>query len=72
MSEGTALGRPRSSVDMMIAAIAEANDCVIVTDNEKDFAGTQFINPIRANLKTLQKDKLKFLPKARNIEYIAT
>jgi predicted nucleic acid-binding protein len=30
-----------------IAAIAEANDCVVVTDNEKDFEGVEIINPLR-------------------------
>lgn len=48
MAEGTATGRPRSALDMMIAAVAEANDCVVVTDNEKDFAGLTIINPLRA------------------------
>jgi predicted nucleic acid-binding protein len=47
MAEGAAAGRPRSALDMIIAAIAEANDCVVVTDNEKDFAGLGFINPVR-------------------------
>ena len=47
MADGTAKGRPRSAPDMMIAAIAEANDCVVATDNEKDFAGLKFINPLR-------------------------
>ena len=47
MADGTAMGRPRSALDMMIAAIAEANDCVVATDNEKDFAGLKFINPLR-------------------------
>ncbi len=28
-------------------AVAAGNDCVIVTDNEKDFAGLDFINPLR-------------------------
>ncbi len=37
MAEGTATGRPRSALDMIIAAVAEANDCVVVSDNEKDF-----------------------------------
>jgi predicted nucleic acid-binding protein len=32
----------------MIAAIAEANDCVVVTDNEKDFTGLTIVNPLRA------------------------
>jgi predicted nucleic acid-binding protein len=48
MAEGTAKGRPRSAIDMMVAAIAEANDCVVVTDNEKDFAGLAIVNPLRA------------------------
>ena len=47
MADDTARGRPRSALDMIIAAIAEANECVIVTDNEKDFAGVDFINPTR-------------------------
>jgi predicted nucleic acid-binding protein len=33
---------------MIIAATAEANDCVVVTANEKDFAGLRFVNPLRA------------------------
>ena len=37
MSEGISVGRPRSAFDMVVAAIAEANDCVVVTDNEKHF-----------------------------------
>jgi hypothetical protein len=32
---------------MILAAVAEANNCVVVTDNEKDFAGLNFINPLR-------------------------
>jgi len=47
MADGTAKGRPRSALDMIIAAVAEANGCVIVTDNEKDFAGLKFVNPLR-------------------------
>jgi predicted nucleic acid-binding protein len=38
MAEATAKGRPRSALDMIIAAIGEAIECVVVTDNEKDFA----------------------------------
>jgi len=48
MAEGTAKGRPRSALDMIIASIAEANECVVVTDNEKDFAGLKIVNPLRA------------------------
>jgi toxin FitB len=47
MAEGTASGRRRSGLDMIIAAVAEANDCVLVTDNEKDFAGLKIVNPMR-------------------------
>ena len=49
MAGGTAKGRPRSPLDMMIAAIAEANNCVIVTENESHFAGLKVFNPMRAN-----------------------
>ncbi|GGB29150.1 PIN domain-containing protein [Allosediminivita pacifica] len=47
MAEGKSAGRPRSALDMIIAAVAGANECVVVTDNEKDFAGIQLINPVR-------------------------
>ncbi len=47
MADGKAAGRPRSGLDTIVAAVAGANDCVVVTDNEKDFAGIQFINPLR-------------------------
>jgi toxin FitB len=48
MADGTANGQPRSALDMIIAAVAEANHCVVVTDNEKDFAGIKIVNPLRA------------------------
>jgi predicted nucleic acid-binding protein len=48
MADGKASGRPRSALDTIIAAIAEAHGCVVVTDNEKDFAGVTFINPMRS------------------------
>ncbi|HEY4363537.1 MAG TPA: type II toxin-antitoxin system VapC family toxin [Bryobacteraceae bacterium] len=47
MADGTAAGRPRNPLDMIIAAVAEANDCVVVTANEKDFAGLKIVNPLR-------------------------
>lgn len=47
MAEGTAKGRPRSALDTIIAAVAEANDCIVVTDNEKDFAHIEIVNPLR-------------------------
>jgi toxin FitB len=32
---------------MIIAATALSNECVVVTDNERDFAGLGFVNPMR-------------------------
>jgi toxin FitB len=49
MADGAARGRPRSPLDMIIAAVAEANGYVVVTENEKDFAGLKIVNPLRAN-----------------------
>ena len=48
MADGSAKGKSRSALDMIVAAVAQAHDCVVVTDNEKDFAGLEFINPLRA------------------------
>jgi predicted nucleic acid-binding protein len=48
MADGTVKGRPKSALDMIIAAVADANGCVVVTDNERDFAGLKFVNPLRA------------------------
>jgi toxin FitB len=48
MADGTAKGRPRSALDIIVVAIAEANDCTVVTDNEKHFTGLKFVNPLRA------------------------
>ena len=39
MAEGKSTGRPRSELDMIIASVAGANDCVVATNNERDFAG---------------------------------
>jgi predicted nucleic acid-binding protein len=47
MADGKTRGRPRSALDTIIAAIAKANGCVVVTDNEKDFEGVEFVNPMR-------------------------
>ena len=49
MAEGKAKGRPRSGLDTIIAAVAEANGCVVVTDNEKDFEGIEIVNPLRGD-----------------------
>ena len=49
MSEGTATGKPRSALDMVVAATAEANDCMVVSDNERYFPGIRILNPLRGN-----------------------
>lgn len=51
MAQGKAKGQPRSALDTIIAAVAEANGCMIVSDNEKDFAGIEMINPLRETLR---------------------
>jgi toxin FitB len=48
MAESKSAGRPRSALDTIIGAIAETNGCTVVTDNEKDFAGIDTINPMRS------------------------
>jgi toxin FitB len=48
MVEGTARGQPRSGLDMIVAATAAANHCVVATLNERHFRGVvDFVNPIR-------------------------
>lgn len=47
MADGKAKGRSRSALDTIIAAVAEANDCVVVTENERDFAEVDIVNPLR-------------------------
>ncbi len=47
MADGKAKGRPRSGLDMIIAAVAETNGHVVVTDNERDFADIEIVNPVR-------------------------
>ena len=47
MAEGTATGRPRSALDMLVAVIARVSGCTIVTDNERHFQGFAVINPLR-------------------------
>lgn len=47
MADGTASDQPRSGLDMIIASVASANNCVIVTDNEQDFLGLEIVNPLR-------------------------
>lgn len=48
MADGARRGAPRSAMDMIVAAIAEANECTVVTDNERHFVGAvRLCNPIR-------------------------
>jgi len=47
MADGKAKGRSRSALDTIIAAIAEANDCIVVTDNGKAFVEVEIVNPLR-------------------------
>jgi len=47
MAAGKAAGRPRSALDMIVAAVAEAHGCVVVTANERDFDGLDVLNPLR-------------------------
>ncbi len=48
MAEGRTAGRPRSALDMIIAATCETNQCVIVTNNESGFMGLDVLNPMRS------------------------
>ncbi len=47
MAEGTAAGRPRSSIDMVVAATAAAYGLTVATANERHFrdTGVPWINP---------------------------
>jgi len=50
MAEGKAQGRPRSALDMIIAAVALVNGCTVVTDNQRDFDDVEVVNPMRGPL----------------------
>lgn len=47
MADGKVKGRPRSALDTIIAAVALARDCIVITDNERDFEGIEIFNPLR-------------------------
>jgi len=54
MAAGTAVGRPRSPIDMIIAATAAANACIVVTVNERHFRNVvEFLNPTQIGSKSL-------------------
>lgn len=47
IAEGRSAGRPRSPLDMIIAATATANGCIVVTVNDRHFLDVvEFINPM--------------------------
>jgi predicted nucleic acid-binding protein len=49
MAEGTAAGRPRSALDMIVAATAAANRCIVATLNDRHFRGiVDCVNPLQA------------------------
>ncbi len=48
MADGTSAGRPRSALDMIIASVAQANECTIVTNNARHFSGVQTLNPMES------------------------
>ncbi|MCC0806648.1 type II toxin-antitoxin system VapC family toxin [Methylobacterium sp. W2] len=47
MASGKEQGRPRTALDTIIAAVAEAHGCTVVTDHQKDFPDIEVINPRR-------------------------
>ena len=48
MADGHLAGRSRSPIDMILAATAIANGCIVVTANEQRFEGTvALLNPTR-------------------------
>jgi len=50
MSDGSRLGHRRSPLDMIVAAVAEANDCVVVTDNEKGLCRLEFHQSLASSI----------------------
>ena len=47
VAEGRRAGRPRSPLDMIIAATAIAHRCVVVTANQRHFEGVvEIFNPL--------------------------
>jgi predicted nucleic acid-binding protein len=48
MAAARAKGRPRNALDTIIGAVAIVNDCIVVTDNERDFNDIETFNPLRS------------------------
>ena len=47
MAERGPAGLPCAPIDMIYAAIAEANGCILVTDDEDRFTGLNVLNPMK-------------------------
>lgn len=47
MSNGTKSGKNRPYTDTMIGSIGKANNCTIITNNERDFLDFEVFNPMR-------------------------
>lgn len=43
------MGCPRGALDTIVAAIAQSNRCIVVTDNKRGFYGIDIINTLRGN-----------------------
>jgi hypothetical protein len=41
------LDSDRDLIRSLAKRLAEANGCLVMTDNEKDFTGLKFVNPLR-------------------------
>jgi toxin FitB len=50
MADGKAKGRLTQWPGRHDRGVAEANDCVVVTDNERDFDDIEVINPVRGEM----------------------
>ncbi len=59
MASGKKTGRSRSALDTIIAAIALAHDCIVVTGNLRHFEGIQCLNPFRGGSSSPQESHLE-------------
>lgn len=48
MAEGTRTARSQSPLGMIVAAVAEPNDCMVVKANEEDVVGLDIVNQLSA------------------------
>jgi predicted nucleic acid-binding protein len=61
-SGGKAAGRLRSPLDMVVAFVAAANGCVVVTGNEKGFAGLEIVKPLPGRLRGARSHSHSMVP----------